>query len=166
MASAKAILTLILVVSVLFNLFLIFQNNTLNSEKGNCNMLGTQVKNLLSSSKITCPASNSEPLKLSICLEQLNAKYGRMPVEETGFKLYDTRRNESGYLIITIKDMREYESSEFRLLLNHRELDNGCVIPGNISKDETCKMFFDEPCEKGDALEMQYKENKIHLRTC
>lgn len=166
MVSVKAILAFFLVISIFANIFLLFQNMTLTSEKDNTIILGREVKSLLTNSRISCRATENEPYNLAQCVRNMREIYERKPFEETGYRNYDTRNQENGYIILKILAPGSWNSEKFTLLKNRELADTGCVITGNLTKDETCKLFFDSDCERGDILEVQYNEKRIHLKNC
>ncbi|MFH1071930.1 MAG: hypothetical protein V1743_00710 [Nanoarchaeota archaeon] len=166
MEKRKTILVIILIISILLNIYLFTKANMLSYEKGKSQQINEQVLALFKSISQPCSSQAFEQDKILNCLTNLNKKFETPPVEEKDFKNMDRRTNESGYLIILNKGMKSLESAGFTLWKNHVQVDAGCVIPGNITRQETCKLFFDTYCEKGDVLDVQYAGETLWKRIC
>ena len=108
MVSGKTVLTVVLVISLILNLFLILRTSGLSSEKDNYAKMGEQAVLLVKASGIGCRAEASEPLAMEKCLKSMNTKYATEPFEEKGYKNYDEKNEEQGYLIVQNRAMREF----------------------------------------------------------
>lgn len=86
--------------------------------------------------------------------------------KEDEFENVDMKNNRAGYIVIKNKGLKSYQSDMFILYKNREVVDEGCIIPGKIDPGYTCRMNFDNFCDKGDVLEIRYNDTKVFIKNC
>ena len=166
MKKTTLILTVILIISIITNIVLVYQRNVFSEQKDKAILINAYLLQYLKNIDYRCTAKNYEFDKILDCLNNLNKKFETLPVEYAGYSDFDSRTNTSGYLIIKNIANKDLKSKDFILYKNHKVEDTGCVIPGTIANKETCKLFFNSRCERGDVLEIKYQGERAHIHTC
>ena len=159
-------MSFIILALVLTLIFIGFKAATLGQQAKSYADLSSSVLGLLHSVDINCPATDKEPLQLKQCVDDLMVRSEQKSFEEFGFQQFNLRTNESGFIAVKNKGIKTFGSGMFSLLLNRERQDSGCVVPGNISKDVTCKLYFKKLCERGDLLEVEYEDKVVYMKNC
>lgn len=166
MVKTSTVLAILLILSILLNLFAFFRAYTIGQDKQYYVDMTSELLSFLENNQAFCSAGSEEPLAVKNCILDLNRAYLKAPFNEFGFMQYDTYRNESGYLVVVNNGLGEFDSDTFVLEHNRELVSQGCVIPGNIGKGVTCKLFFDRTCEQGDILEVKYLDKIVYRKNC
>jgi len=102
-----------------------------------------------------------------LCLEKIIQEYQVVAdMEEDEFDDFNKKTNKSGFVVLKNEGRNSLESSKFVLIKNHKKVDEGCIIQGNIDPDYTCRLEFNSECEDGDVLEIKYEGKRVYIKNC
>ena len=77
---------------------------------------------------------------------------------------YNERTNEPGIVILTNPNKEPYNSTEFKLLLNGKIMDEGCELKGEIKEKYPCKMILNKTYRVGDVITILYNNKEIYAK--
>ncbi|HEX2556838.1 MAG TPA: hypothetical protein VHK86_00820 [Nitrososphaera sp.] len=142
----------ILVVMLFLGVVLLFvQLSSTKSQVSHAKDTNALTLQLLRVQGVGCSATAQDFQATGKCLE--NALVQK-DFKEDGFS--QPAKGDPGYLIIKNINRRSYDSSSFTFLFNREIVEKGCNIPGNIDYNVDCRFDFDQYCEKGSVLEVNY----------
>ncbi|MFH1400880.1 MAG: hypothetical protein ABIH41_05135 [Nanoarchaeota archaeon] len=166
MTNRHTIIAVLLALSLLINIGLFYEKQQLAYKDSHTTELLRETSRLIDALEERCAANKYDIEAVTACLVRINDKYRTTQVTETSFVRFNTKTNESGYLIIENRGKAALDSANFTLRLNQQIQDIGCRISGEIQQDFPCRLDFTKTCESGDALSVEYQNETIHVRPC
>lgn len=163
MANRAAIIFGMLSIILLIAMVFLLSSNAIYKQRAmEGEVLAKDISYLLKAMKIRCSVSYRSIAKFDkVCVAPLLT---RNDFKEEEFK--NMKNGEQGYIIIKNRGAKSYDSESFVLYKNREVADEGCVIPGRIDPQYTCRLNFNTFCEDGDVLEIKYNGTSIYVKNC
>lgn len=167
MDAVKGILLILVILLATVSFFLLIQSSTQRNDLGSAVATNQLTIQLLRAQGIPCTAASTNFNAVGDCIvPALKQK----DFKEDGFAQPDERKGTPGYLLIKNINHASYASGNFTFLYNKAVSQQGCTIEGSIDYSNVCRFNFEQRCEKGDILEVNYTSGKtsakVFARNC
>lgn len=163
MGKQLIILSAVCIILLLTTFTYISKNNSAESKLEIAQTLSGNTRILLRNMDIKCTSRDSDFEGINSCvIRALRIN----DFNEKDYKAFNTRTNESGYIIIENKGTKVYNGTDFEMLKNGIPIIKGCHISSTIEPKYTCRFSIEEECERGDVLEINYQGTRVHIKTC
>lgn len=168
METVKGILVIMVLILLASTLLLFIQNRSLDSQVDEAKILANEIDMLLRLQGARCAVTSTQFARFAD--ECLGPLLVRRHFKEDSFRQPNDYTGDPGYVVMKNVDGFVYDSAKFRFDFNREVAQMGCLVPGEVGKDVTCRFNLPKTCEDGDIIEVFYplEENEllVFLKTC